>query len=158
MGDSIQRQALARDLARRLQLASHDEARVIDRVLQRLELGRERYGELDLAKDARDWRRERFEELLDEIVYRACEELQAEDLERRGLREAARAEMLGVERPMFERPRVHFEHPGHNGVADLGPATDGLHAHVTGHANFITPPVGTIADVDPEDEFGGEGG
>lgn len=133
MGDSIQRQALARDLARRLQLASHDEARVIDRVLQRLELGRERYGELDLAKDARDWRRERFEELLDEIVYRACEELQAEDLARRGLREAARAEMLDPD-PWPEPVRVRS------------------------FANFITPPVGTIADVDPEDELGGEGG
>jgi hypothetical protein len=74
----IQRQALARGLALRLHRCSLDEARVVDRVLARLEIGRERYGELDLAKP-RDWRRERFEERLDALVYDVCEELAAED-------------------------------------------------------------------------------
>lgn len=94
MSTELQRQALARDLARRLQLASHDEIRVVDRVLQRLELGRERYGLLDLAQP-RDYRRERFEERLDALVYDVREELALEDQHRAGLREEARVEMLG---------------------------------------------------------------
>jgi len=87
-------QALIRDLARRLQLAAHDELRVIDRILTRLEIGRERYGELDLSRP-RDWRREHREELLDALVYDVAEELAREDQERAELREAARVEMLG---------------------------------------------------------------
>lgn len=94
MGDEVQRQALVRDVARRLQLASLDEIRVADRVLARLELGRERYGLLDLAKP-RDWRRELREELLDSLVYDVAGELAQEDRERAELREAARAEMVG---------------------------------------------------------------
>lgn len=94
MGDEIQRQALARDLARRQQILALDELRVLDRVQQRLELGRQRYGVLDLAAP-RDWRAERFEEELDALVYQVCGELAAEDLARASLREAARAEMVG---------------------------------------------------------------
>lgn len=95
MGDELRRQALARDLARRLQLASIDELRVIDALLARLELGRERYGQLVLAKDRRDWRRERREELLDAIVYEIADELVAQEVERAELHEAARREMVG---------------------------------------------------------------
>lgn len=94
MGDQLQRQALARDLARRQQLASHDELRVLDRVLQRLELGRERYGLLDL-RVPRDWDRERGEELLDAVIYDVMGDLAAEDRDREQLREAARDEMVG---------------------------------------------------------------
>jgi hypothetical protein len=94
MGDELQRQALARNLASRLQPAGLDELRVIDRILSRLELGRQRYGELDLGAP-RDWRAERFEEELDALVYQVCSELAAEDLARQSLRSAARAEMLG---------------------------------------------------------------
>jgi hypothetical protein len=90
----VERQALARDIARRLQLASIDEARVVDRVLQRLELGRERYGLLDLSRP-RDWRKEHREELLDALVYDVAEELALEDQAREQLRDEARAEMLG---------------------------------------------------------------
>lgn len=86
--------ALIRDIARRLQLAAPDEVRVIDRVLQRLELGRERYGALDLSRP-REWRRELREELLDALVYDVSEEIAAEDQARAELREAARAEMVG---------------------------------------------------------------
>lgn len=94
MTDDTQRQALARDIARRLQLASLDEVRVIDAILIRLELGRERYGLLDVSR-VRDWRKERREELLDVIVYDVARELADEDRERAALREAARVEMLG---------------------------------------------------------------
>jgi hypothetical protein len=73
----VQRCALLASIAGRLPLASHDELRVVDRVLQRLELGRERYGLLDLAKP-RDWRRELREELLDALVYDVADELAAE--------------------------------------------------------------------------------
>jgi hypothetical protein len=69
---------LLQELARRLALAGHDELRVIDRVLARLELGRQRYGQLDIGAP-RDWRRERFEERLDALVYDVCEEIALED-------------------------------------------------------------------------------
>jgi len=94
MGDDLQRQALARNIAIRLQACSVDELRVQDRVLGRLELGRQRYGDLDLSRP-RDWRRERFEERLDALVYDVCDELVLEDATRAELREAARREMLG---------------------------------------------------------------
>ena len=44
-------------------------------VAQRLELGREHYGALNLGTDRRDWARERDEELADACVYSACEAL-----------------------------------------------------------------------------------
>jgi len=74
MGDSkdtTARDALARSLAARQLLCSHDELRVLDALLGRLELGRERYGHLNLSK-VRDWEREEAEELLDVRIYQAC--------------------------------------------------------------------------------------
>lgn len=94
MGE-VQRLALARDMARRLPAASLDELRLLDRVLQRLELGRSLYGPLDVSKP-RDWRKERFEERLDCLVYDVAGELAAEDQARAGLRAAARDEMVGA--------------------------------------------------------------
>ena len=73
-----ERHALASDITRRLHLCSHDELRVLQRVLQRLELGRERYGLLDLRKP-RDWGKERGEELLDALLYDVMGDLAAED-------------------------------------------------------------------------------
>lgn len=123
MPDETQRLALVRALAPRIATLELDALRLVDHVVTRLELGRARYGELDLSAP-RDWSRELGEELVDALVYQAARELAAQDMARESLREAARAEMVGVERPMFERLRVHYEHPGHNGVADLGPATE----------------------------------
>jgi hypothetical protein len=54
--DSIRRDALARDLARRQALASHDELRVVDLILLALERLREQDGPLELDANARDWR------------------------------------------------------------------------------------------------------
>ncbi len=74
MGDSndtTARDALVRVIAARLLRCNHDELRVIDVLLARLELGRDRYGHLDLAR-ARDWDRDEAEELLDMRVYHAC--------------------------------------------------------------------------------------
>lgn len=71
-------EALCRDIARRLRLGNLDEARVIDALLVRLEIGRERYGHLDLRK-ARDWDREEAEELLDMRIYQACRTLVERD-------------------------------------------------------------------------------
>ena len=50
---------------------NHDELRVVCSILARLELGRARYGLLDLD-EPRDWQRELGEELLDAVVYAAC--------------------------------------------------------------------------------------
>ena len=49
----------------------HDERRVAVAVIERLRMGRERYGELQLAVDTRDWRQEAAEEALDLAVYQA---------------------------------------------------------------------------------------
>jgi hypothetical protein len=87
---------LRRDLGRRCVLANLDELRIVDHVLQRLELGRERYGHLDLSRP-RNWRKERFEERLDALVYDVAEELAAEDVERARLREDARRELIAWE-------------------------------------------------------------
>lgn len=74
------------DLVRRLAFASPDELRIVERVLGRLELHRERHGALDLA--ARNWRRERFEERLDALLCDVADELVLED----AAHEAARRE------------------------------------------------------------------
>jgi len=63
--------ALRRDMARRHALCSLDELRVLDLQLTRLELGRERYGHLDLSS-RRDWAKEEAEEHIDAAFYRAC--------------------------------------------------------------------------------------
>lgn len=97
MGD-LHRQALARDLARRLMLASHDELRVVDRIFMRLELGRERYGQLAIGADDRDWRRERSDELLDAVVYDTIEQIRADDLAHANLQAAAAEELAELER------------------------------------------------------------
>lgn len=60
---------LALKLAVRLgALVDGDELRVIDAFVGRLEIGRERYGALDLTV-RRDWSREAVEERLDGAVY-----------------------------------------------------------------------------------------
>jgi hypothetical protein len=78
MVDSTRRDALARVVSSRLHACSHDELRVLDVVLTRLERGRDHYGPLDLSQK-RDWARESAEELVDENFYRACKLLSERD-------------------------------------------------------------------------------
>lgn len=104
MGD-LHRQAMARGLARRLSLASLDEIRVVDRILVRLELGRERYGPLDIAKP-REWRRELGEELLDAVIYDTIETIRAEDVAHEDLRGHAAEELAELERWRREDQRT----------------------------------------------------
>lgn len=73
------RDALERSLCTRLVQCSYDELRVLNGILRRLELGRARYGFLDLRKDRRDFRRERNEEIADWVVYDACAEISDRD-------------------------------------------------------------------------------
>jgi hypothetical protein len=119
----VQRIALARSLASRLACLGLDEIRLIDHVVTRLELGRERYGELDLSAP-RDWGKELGEELVDALVYQAARELAAQDLARASVREAARAEMLGDQRPprgtLTQAARARFDAV----VASFAPAPD----------------------------------
>jgi hypothetical protein len=91
--------AMLRGLELRLSLAGLDELRVIDRVLQRLELGRERHGELDVSKPISS-RRERFEERLDALVYDIAEELALEDAEVARKRAAARTQIAPSSTPV----------------------------------------------------------
>jgi hypothetical protein len=79
--DHVRREALQRTIAARLLVCNIDELRVLDVLLGRLELGRDRYGYLDLAR-SRDWEREEAEEHADAAVYRACKVLADREDER----------------------------------------------------------------------------
>jgi hypothetical protein len=98
------RDLLYQDLVRRLAPASRDELRIVERVLARLEIGRQRYGLLDLSADRRDWRRERFEERLDALVYDVAGELAEEDAAHASQQSAAAAELAEL-RAWEERDR-----------------------------------------------------
>lgn len=50
-----------------------DELRVVMHVIERLRIGRERYGPLDLATNPKDWRNEATEEFLDGAIYLAMD-------------------------------------------------------------------------------------
>ena len=76
--DAMRAAALRRDMGRRHELCNLDELRVLDLQLTRLELGREQYGHLDLARP-RDWAKEESEEQVDAAFYRACAILVARD-------------------------------------------------------------------------------
>ena len=73
MSDSIARQALARNVAARIVALGDagDEIRILDGILLRLEIGRQRYGALDLSRP-RDWQVEADQEAIDLAVYQAC--------------------------------------------------------------------------------------
>lgn len=122
MTAELQRQALARDLSRRLQLASHDEARVLDRVLTVLEQRRHRVGPLDI-RDRRNWHTELGEGLLNAVVFCAIETMRAEDESRAELHEAARAEILGLAEFADQPTRIGGPEPYESvdvAIEDLG--------------------------------------
>ena len=50
-----------------------DELRVLKKIAERLAMGQKQYGRLRLAHDARDFRKEAIEELLDAVVYLTCQ-------------------------------------------------------------------------------------
>jgi hypothetical protein len=54
-----------------------DERMVLLALARRLLAGQAAYGRLDVARDARDWRKERAEELADALVYGAIAEVAA---------------------------------------------------------------------------------
>lgn len=56
------------------------ELAVLVTIAQRLEMGRQQYGDLDPVRDPCNWRKEWAEENLDAAVYAACEVLRAEAL------------------------------------------------------------------------------
>ncbi len=52
-----------------------DELRVLELIARRITFGKREYGTLELETDGRNWRQERSEELADDDVYHACDEL-----------------------------------------------------------------------------------
>jgi hypothetical protein len=84
----IRAAALRRDMLRRLMFCNLDELRVLDMQLTRLELGRDQYGPLDLAKH-RDWPKEEAEEHIDAAFYRSCAILVDRDQRSEQLAEAS---------------------------------------------------------------------
>lgn len=55
-----------------------DELRVLERVAQRLAMGRKHYGLLNIEKDQREWTKEATEEVLDMSAYLALAMLKRE--------------------------------------------------------------------------------
>ena len=47
---------------------------VVDQ-MERLAMGQDMYGDLELDDDTRDWEREGYEELLDYMIYQSCKRL-----------------------------------------------------------------------------------
>lgn len=76
---ALRRVGLVADIMRRLRVAEFDVVRVIDTVLLRLEVGRAAYGDLRLAEDKRDFRKEASQELWDLMAYLAIDAVQARD-------------------------------------------------------------------------------
>ncbi len=120
----LRRDALARTFSVRLLLCNEDELRVLDVILGRLELGRDRYGHLDLAK-SRDWDAEEAEELLDARIYRACDVIQKRDARLERLRCEAADEIAGRIEPGLRElasnaPAQAQDWPGPFDLGDLG--------------------------------------
>lgn len=57
---------------------SPDARKVLLAIAHRMQRGQEQYGLLHLAEDPRNWRDEIAEELMDALVYMACEEVQTD--------------------------------------------------------------------------------
>lgn len=55
-----------------------DELDVVGLVVQRLQLGREAYGQLDLANDVRDFAKEAREEAVDQLIYECIGAIRAQ--------------------------------------------------------------------------------
>lgn len=107
---------LASGISARLEQCSLDELRVLDVLLARLELGRSRYGHLDLARDQRDFRAEGAEELADLAIYRACDYLAKRDDHRDrielGLAELRDAEAVTSPRERFDLTDIDHSEGG----------------------------------------------
>jgi hypothetical protein len=71
--------ALACNIATRLGACSHDELRVLDRVLSGLEDGRHVYGPLDISRDPRSYINEAAMECRDLVAYLAMHEVAQHD-------------------------------------------------------------------------------
>jgi hypothetical protein len=64
-------------LSARCERLGRDEIRVLAQIAARLDTGYAIYGSLDVCEQGRDWLREMREELLDALVYQACDYLRA---------------------------------------------------------------------------------
>jgi hypothetical protein len=78
------RTQLARRIVERLDACSVDELRVVDRVLDGIDTGRQLYGPLDISTRPRNWKRESAMEMRDYLFYCAAH-LVAEDAYEREL-------------------------------------------------------------------------
>ena len=85
--------ATPESIALRLGACSPDELRVIDQVLSGLERGRDVYGPLDVAADARDFSLEASDELRDCLVYLAAHHI-AQTVQRRERMECETADRI----------------------------------------------------------------
>lgn len=121
--DTTARDALERSIAASLlPRLSHDELRVLDVIGRRIiEVGRESYAPLDLARDERDWGREAAEEIADTLFYLACRDVAASDRRLERLRCEAHDEIHARVTPGLRelrdaeattpKPRFEFEMP-----------------------------------------------
>ncbi len=92
--------ALARTIAARLRMCSHDELRVVDVILERImKVGRESYLPLDLARDDRDWSKEAADEFADALFYMAAHQVATSDRRLERLRCEAADELVAYTEP-----------------------------------------------------------
>lgn len=99
--DVVRREALERTVSARLLSCSLDELRVMDFVLGRLEVGRDRYGLLDLGDPRRrslNYKRERAEEVADAIVYTAFDAIIEHDKRVEAIVAQADETLMGIDR------------------------------------------------------------
>jgi hypothetical protein len=94
---TVHADALATNIALRLGACSHDELRVLDRVLAGLETGREVYGPMDIARDPRSFLNEAAQEARDLLVYLAAHEVAKWDARTEKLRAEAAVELSPIE-------------------------------------------------------------
>jgi hypothetical protein len=66
-----------RELLVEIEPLGPDELRVLTALAHRLALGQRQYGRLDLLRDARDYLRERHEEILDAAIYESSHAVRA---------------------------------------------------------------------------------
>jgi hypothetical protein len=104
------RNALARDLVLRLQRGSHDELRILEVVLGRLEARRAKAGDL-ILRQRTNWLAELDDGLIDAVIYCSIETLRARDEELAIGHESARAETFAGERTVISAvpERIAFD-------------------------------------------------
>ena len=75
MSDNTERDALERWVSAQLPSCSHDELRIVARIIERVAVGRDVYGPFSIASNTRDLRAEAADEMSDLLWYLCAAEV-----------------------------------------------------------------------------------